>query len=83
MASMRDEMEVAIAKSVEVVVATHTDGTQTVRGLDADTVADIAAAIMQWLRTVPLDGYIAEGYAAGLYSRENVQALVDDIDDDA
>lgn len=83
MASMRDELEKAIADSVTVVVGTYPDGTRVVRSLDDDTTMMISKAVLKWLRTVPLEGYVAEAYEAGRYSRDNVAALVDDIEDDA
>jgi hypothetical protein len=81
--AMRDDLIQAIAASTQVVVAEHEDGTRTVRGLDEDTSEKIASAVLKWLGQVPYDGFIAENYSAGLYSRRNVAALIEDIEDDA
>ena len=83
MTAMRDDLVQAIAASTQVVVAEHEDGSRTVRGLDDETSEKIAAAVLGWLAGVPYEGFIAEQYNAGLYSRSNVAALIEDIKDDA
>jgi hypothetical protein len=42
---------VVIAQSVEVAVASHDDGSRTVRGLDAFTSETIADAVLHWRAT--------------------------------
>ena len=83
MTAMRDDLVQAIAASTQIVVAEHEDGTKTVRGLDEETAERIAKAVLRWLGGVPHDGFLAENYSAGLYSRRNVAALIEDIEDDA
>lgn len=83
MTAMRDDLVKAISASTQVVVAEHEDGTKTVRGLDEETSETIATAVLQWIGQVPYEGFVAENYAAGLYSRRNVAALIADIEDDA
>jgi hypothetical protein len=83
MTAMRDDLVKAIAASTQVIVAEHGDGSRIVRGLDEDTAEDIATAVLKWLREVPYEGFIAENYAAGLYSRRNIAAMIEDIEDDA
>lgn len=82
MTAMRDDLVKAIAASTQVVVAEHADGTQTVRGLDEDTSDRIAEAVLKWLATVPYEGFAADQYNAGEYSRRNIAALIEDIEDD-
>lgn len=45
----RDSLKRAIAASVEVHIATHEDGSRTVRGLDDKTAEKITAAVVAWL----------------------------------
>lgn len=82
MAAMRDDLVQAIAASVRVVVAEHEDGMRTVRGLDEETAEKIADAVLKWIGQVPYEGFAADNYSAGLYSRRNVAALIEDIEDD-
>ena len=51
--------------------------------LNDDRSEDIATAVLRWIAQVPYEGFISENYAAGLYSRKNVSALIEDIEDDA
>lgn len=83
MTAMMDDLVKAIAASTQVVVAEHEDGTKTVRGLDEETSEKIATTVLKWIAQVPYDGFVAENYGAGLYSRRNVAALIEDIEDDA
>ncbi len=83
MTAMRDDLVKAIAASTQVVVAEHEDGTKTVRGLDEEISEMIAKAVLRWIGQVPYDGFAAENYGAGLYSRRNIAALIEDIEDDA
>ena len=83
MTAMRDDLVKAIAASTQVVVGEHADGTRTVRGLDDEISEKIADAVLKWIAEVPYEGFIAENYNAGLYSRRNVAALIEDIEDDA
>jgi hypothetical protein len=83
MTSMRDDLEQTIANSVRVTLEKFPDGSELVRGLDDVTTSTIAAAVLEWLAGVPLDGFVAENHAAGHYSRENIAALIADIEDDA
>ena len=81
--AMRDDLVKAIAASTQVVVAEHDDGSRIVRGLDEETSEKIATAVLKWIGEVPHEGFAAENYVAGLYSRRNVAALIEDIEGDA
>ncbi len=83
MTAMRDDLERAIADAVQVVVAEREDGTRVVRGLDDETTAKIAVAVLRWMSGVPYDGFGAENFSSGLYSQRNVKAMIEDIEDDA
>jgi hypothetical protein len=80
--AMRDDLVQVIAASTQVVVGEHADGTRTVRGLDEDTSEKIADAVLKWIGQVPYEGFAADNYSAGLYSRRNIEALIEDIEDD-
>ena len=79
--SNRDDLQAAIAKSVEVIVARHSDGSYTSRGLDGDTVSRIAGAVIGWLGQFPVENVRADNYSNGLYSRRNIAAMIADIQD--
>ena len=75
MAAMRDELVSVIA-----MAATEYNGGT---ALDFDAADEIASAVLAWLRECPLDGYVREHFEAGEYSRRNIEALINDIEDDA
>ena len=81
MTSMRDDLEKAIANSVRVTVDVR-GGVETTRGLDEETVGKIPTAVLHWLSEVPHDGFLAENYDKGVYSRRSVAAMIEDIEDE-
>lgn len=83
MTSMRDDLAKAIADAVTVEIASCDDGTSLVKSLDSDTANVIASAVVKWLRNLPIEGFAAENHERGEYSRRNIEALCDDIEDDA
>lgn len=75
---VREQLLLAISRSVEVLVGEHADGSKTVRGLDTATTELIATAVLKFLSDPPLDDG-CRNYIAGLYSRRNLEAFVEDI----
>lgn len=75
---IREQLLLAIATSVEVVVGDFADGTHVVRGLDAMSVNKIADAVLQFIGNPPLDD-ACRNYSMGEYSRANLAAFVNDV----
>ena len=75
---IREQLLLAIAKSVEVVVEEHKDGSRTVSGLDAKRTEQIADAVLAFLRDPPIDDN-CRNFVAGEYSRRNLVSFVEDI----
>ena len=75
---VKEQLMLAIAKSVERVVGEHADGSRTVAGLDAATTEKIANAVITFLANPPLDDS-CRNYGLGSYSRANLEAFVNDI----
>lgn len=81
--SMRDDLIETISKSTLVVIGEFVDGTTLTKQLDQPTCEKIADAVLAWMKGVPYEGFAAERYERGDYSRGNVAAMIDDIEDDA
>lgn len=75
---VREQLLLAIANSIEVVVRENDDGSKITCGLGTETTERIAAAVLAFLRDPPLDDS-CRNYTAGEYSRRNLEAFVDDI----
>lgn len=75
---IREQLLLAIATSVEVVVQDHADGARIVRGLDATSVNKIADAVLLFVGNPPLDD-TCRNYSLGAYSRGNLAAFVSDV----
>lgn len=75
---IREQLLLAIATSVEVVVQDHADGARIVRGLDATSVNKIADAVLQFIGNPPLDD-ACRYYSMGEYSRANLAAFANDV----
>ena len=75
---VKEQLMLAIAKSVERVVAVHENGSRTVYGLDAATTEKIANAVLAFIADPPIDDS-CRNYDAGLYSRRNLEAFAEDM----
>lgn len=75
---IREQLFLAISKSVEVVFHELEDGSKIVSGLDAKTTELIATAVLAFLLDPPLTDN-CRNFVAGEYSRRNLEAFVEDI----
>jgi hypothetical protein len=64
---MRDELEDRLTRNFTWV--------------DAERAMDITTMVMIWIAELPLEGYLAENYERGEYSRRNIEAMLEDVDD--
>lgn len=76
---MRSDLERAIAFAGHDATVVMLNGKRADGKINEVTARHISEAIIHWLETVP-DGHLrAPNFEAGLYNRQNLMALVEDM----